>query len=201
MCALLAFLFLNKWKYCRSEFVTPTSGLYKENKSNQSHESIGEGVASPTWVAVDLEAEMTKLYDRSALSEDTTSNDLNQSGNIDKRKNSYGARFAVHQIIIIVINASFTTFLPSISAYATLPYGLDIYHFSSSFVLIANPIACIFAMFYLVHKQIIIVFITIVGEACLGYVVYLAYRSPEPPLKHGFVGGYIAVCTLSKCLF
>ncbi|CAL1548766.1 unnamed protein product [Lymnaea stagnalis] len=95
--------------------------------------------------------------------------------------------------LVVVINMTLTSFLPTIQIYTVLPYGLEYYHLATTLSQIANPVACFVALFLMAEKIIVIIWLTVLGQVCVGYLTYVAATSPEPPLHGHEEGGELAV--------
>ncbi|XP_055860156.1 riboflavin transporter 2-like isoform X1 [Biomphalaria glabrata] len=95
--------------------------------------------------------------------------------------------------IIVIINMTVTAFLPSIQIYTVLPYGLEYYHLTTTLTQIANPVSCFFSLFLMAENIGIILVMTALGEVCVGYLIYVASTSPEPPLHDVTTGGELAL--------
>uniref|UniRef100_A0A0B6ZZR7 Riboflavin transporter n=1 Tax=Arion vulgaris TaxID=1028688 RepID=A0A0B6ZZR7_9EUPU len=97
-------------------------------------------------------------------------------------------KFFLYLFIIVLINMTLTSFLSSIQIYSVLPYGLDYYHLTATLPQIANPMASFFALLFMAENTGIILTVTLLGQVCVGYLIYAAAMSPTPPL-HGESGG------------
>ncbi|XP_012946327.1 solute carrier family 52, riboflavin transporter, member 3-B [Aplysia californica] len=203
-CSGIAFLLLNFWKYCQSEFVSTSSKDYEyivpgsDGQKVLSYGSIesGGGADNPAYVTTEEENVNTVRKSSKQAAEDANRNGngiifrLRRSLVVD---NMSPFQFFIHQITLVLINMTFTTFLSTIQVYSTLPYGLRVYHLATTLVQIANPVACFFAVFLLVRSQVFIVFCTLLGQVCVAYIIYLASMSPEPPMIAETAGGNITL--------
>ncbi|XP_052769389.1 solute carrier family 52, riboflavin transporter, member 3-B-like [Mya arenaria] len=85
-------------------------------------------------------------------------------------------------VLVGIINALINGILPSVSSYATLPYGTEAYHLSNTLGMIANPLACALAFFLPVMSLPVISISTFLGIAMATFVLTIAAYSPSPPL-------------------
>ncbi|XP_059166197.1 riboflavin transporter 2-like [Physella acuta] len=102
-------------------------------------------------------------------------------------------KFFALLFLLIVINMTLTTFLPTIQIYSVLPYGLEYYHLTTTLTQIANPVACFFALFFMADHMFIILLASVLGEVGVGYIIYLAAQSPAPLMYNQSQGGQLAV--------
>lgn len=78
--------------------------------------------------------------------------------------------------------------LPGIQPYSCLPYGASAYHLSTTLSSIANPLACLIAM-YFPHSTIRSITIQFLACAALTVIIVLtALESPTPPLASSIFG-------------
>ncbi|XP_012535370.2 solute carrier family 52, riboflavin transporter, member 3-A [Monomorium pharaonis] len=83
--------------------------------------------------------------------------------------------------------------LPSIQSYSCLPYGSIAYHLTVTLASIAGPLAMSLGFFV---KTPEVKFLNILTAAILilsGFVLYLAAKSPYPPLQDSWVGEMLVV--------
>ena len=154
-CCGVAFLLLNKWSYCRSEFVDTeiSNDKYKVENGDSvesTYGSLDSGcIDSLTYMISESEEEIRNSYQKSyrsqeelltrpgeEVSRNVTKSEINSSVGetaVHQPKLS-SCQFWVHQLTLVVINMTFTTFLSTIQVYSTLPYGLDVYHLTTTLV-------------------------------------------------------------------
>ena len=84
-------------------------------------------------------------------------------------------------------------FLPGIQSYSSLPYGNTIYHLTVTLSLLANPIACFLSVLFPPKNLKIINWLSMISVVICGYVIYLAFVSPRPPLQYSVVGQVIVI--------
>lgn len=101
--------------------------------------------------------------------------------------------FIILLVQIACINALTNGILPSVSSYATLPYGNQAYHLSATLSSIANPLACLVAFFLPVLSMWVIGSTTLSGIGIGIYVLVIATRSPTPPMAGEGLGAAIIV--------
>jgi len=51
-------------------------------------------------------------------------------------------------LLVVAVNSATNGFLPSVQTYSCMPYGNLAYHLSASLAAVANPVACVLAMFF-----------------------------------------------------
>lgn len=85
--------------------------------------------------------------------------------------------------------------LPGIQSYSCLPYGASAYHLSTTLSSIANPLACLIAMYcpYSTIRSITIQFLACVALTVI--IVLTALESPTPPLA-SFIFGRIFIVSV-----
>ncbi|CAG5122169.1 unnamed protein product [Candidula unifasciata] len=221
----LAFLLLNFWNYCKSEMVTqpaseeviipqpkhPNAMYGTLDSVSQSSEDRASNGLYPA--EDDDKADVTKHSHASTSgTEVTTSTEVLIMGTNESSQSSSLFR-SIRNLVkvqdismwifffllaqIIFINMTLTSFLPTIQIYSVLPYGLQYYHLATTLPQIANPVACLFALFFMAEHAAIIFIVTILGEVGLGYIIYVAVMSPTPPLHGENGGGELAVSMLT----
>ena len=94
---------------------------------------------------------------------------------------------------IVIINALINGILPSISSYATLPYGDQAYHLSNTLGMIANPMTCAAAFFLPTLPVPVITVTTVLGVAASTIVLVFASLSPSPPMYNQASGAALIV--------
>ncbi|XP_071565461.1 solute carrier family 52, riboflavin transporter, member 3-A [Temnothorax nylanderi] len=83
--------------------------------------------------------------------------------------------------------------LPSIQSYSCLPYGNVAYHLTVTLASIAGPLAMSLGFFVNTPEVKLLNILTAAILALSGFVLYLAAKSPHPPLQHSWVGELIVV--------
>lgn len=83
--------------------------------------------------------------------------------------------------------------LPSIQSYSCLPYGSIAYHLTVTLASIAGPLAMSLGFFLKTPEVKLLNILMAIILALSGFVLYLAAKSPYPPLKHSWVGEMMVV--------
>uniref|UniRef100_A0A3Q0S6Z5 Riboflavin transporter n=1 Tax=Amphilophus citrinellus TaxID=61819 RepID=A0A3Q0S6Z5_AMPCI len=114
------------------------------------------------------------------------------------------AKYSMYQLTIIYflvawVNAATNGLLPSVQTYSCIPYGNLAYHLSASLASVANPLACMLAMFFQNRSLIFLGILTVVGTGFGSYNMAMAAMSPCP-LLHGTAVGE-AIIVLSWLFF
>uniref|UniRef100_UPI00398ED01D solute carrier family 52, riboflavin transporter, member 3-A n=1 Tax=Pristiophorus japonicus TaxID=55135 RepID=UPI00398ED01D len=102
-------------------------------------------------------------------------------------------------LLVIWVNSLTNGFLPSVQTYSCLPYGNTAYHLSAALGSMANPGACIIALFLPNRSLVLLGTLSLVGTAFGAYNMAMAALSPCPLLQHSGAG--IALIILSWILF
>lgn len=83
--------------------------------------------------------------------------------------------------------------LPSIQSYSCLPYGSIAYHLTVTLASIAGPLAMSLGFFVKTPEVKLLKFLTLAILVLSGFVLFLAAKSPHPPLQHSWVGELMVV--------
>ncbi|XP_011639710.1 solute carrier family 52, riboflavin transporter, member 3-A [Pogonomyrmex barbatus] len=83
--------------------------------------------------------------------------------------------------------------LPSIQSYSCLPYGNLAYHLTVTLASIAGPLAMSLGFFVNTPQVKLLNVLTMIILVLSGFVLYLAAKSPHPPLQHSWVGELMVV--------
>ncbi|KAM4891231.1 S52A3 protein, partial [Sylvia borin] len=102
-------------------------------------------------------------------------------------------------LLITWVNALTNGVLPSVQSYSCLPYGHTTYHLATTLSSVANPLACIVAMFLPSRSLILMVILTMAGTGFGAYNMAIAVMSPCPVLQQSQWGD--AIIVLSWVLF
>ncbi|KAJ8670376.1 hypothetical protein QAD02_001635 [Eretmocerus hayati] len=84
-------------------------------------------------------------------------------------------------------------FLPSLMPYSCLSYGNMTYHLSTTFSQIANPTACLFALWFLPQGRKIIIWLSLLISFSSCYIIYLALVSSNAPLRDSDLGVVLVI--------
>ncbi|XP_036145760.1 solute carrier family 52, riboflavin transporter, member 3-A [Monomorium pharaonis] len=83
--------------------------------------------------------------------------------------------------------------LPSIQSYSCLPYGNTAYHLTVTLTSIAGPLAISFGYFMKTPEVKLLNILMAAILALSSFVLYLAVKSPHPPLQHSWAGKLMVV--------
>ncbi|XP_062445344.1 solute carrier family 52, riboflavin transporter, member 3 [Rhea pennata] len=126
--------------------------------------------------------------------------DARQPGEAQLEKMSYSlAKLTFIYILIAWVSSLTNGVLPSVQSYSCLPYGNTAYHLSATLSSMANPIACIIAMFLPGRSLALLGALTVAGTGFGAYNMAIAVMSPCPLLQQSQWGD--AVIVLSWVLF
>ncbi|KAM5135866.1 solute carrier family 52, riboflavin transporter, member 3 [Mantella aurantiaca] len=128
---------------------------------------------------------------------DSTTN-VNSSESEANRKYTYG-HFALIYFLTGWVNALTNGVLPSIQTYSCMPYGNLAYHLAAALGSMANPLACLIAMFLPSRSLIGLVIWSLLGTGFGAYNMMTAVMSPCPILQNTNWG--IALIVISWVLF
>ncbi|TRZ20828.1 hypothetical protein HGM15179_006306 [Zosterops borbonicus] len=102
-------------------------------------------------------------------------------------------------LLITWVSALTNGVLPSVQSYSCLPYGHTTYHLAATLSSVANPLACIMAMFLPSRSLTLMVILTMTGTGFAAYNMAIAVMSPCPVLQQSQWGD--AIIVLSWVLF
>lgn len=114
------------------------------------------------------------------------SNDNSMSSILGLRQSTFLYLICVQVFICFWANG----FFPSIQSYSSLPYGNVAYHLAVTLSNMANPAVCILAFFIPTPTAKSISGVAGVSVVISGWVLYLALKSPSPPMM-GTTGGEV----------
>lgn len=100
--------------------------------------------------------------------------------------------------VVLWVNAATNGLLPSVQTYSCMPYGNLAYHLSAALSSVANPVACIIAMFVQNRSLVFLGLLTVVGTGFGSYNMAMAAMSPCP-LFHGTLLGEILIVLSWLC--
>lgn len=83
--------------------------------------------------------------------------------------------------------------LPSIQSYSCLPYGSIAYHLTVTLSSISGPLAMSLGFFVKTPEVRLLKYLTVTILALSGFVLYLAAKSPHPPLQYSWMGELMVV--------
>ncbi|XP_050169918.1 solute carrier family 52, riboflavin transporter, member 3 [Myiozetetes cayanensis] len=102
-------------------------------------------------------------------------------------------------LVIAWVSALTNGVLPSVQSYSCLPYGHTTYHLTTTLSSMANPLACVVAMFLPSRSLSLMGFLTMAGTGFGAYNMAIAVMSPCPLLQQSQWGD--AIIVLSWVLF
>lgn len=99
-------------------------------------------------------------------------------------------------LMMAIICALGNGFLQGIQSYSCLPYGENAYHLSATLGMVANPVACFSAAFFLCisNRSLMIQFSALV--LLVSYVITTAAMSPDPIFDSSVAGTVVIVSNL-----
>uniref|UniRef100_H3AXC1 Riboflavin transporter n=1 Tax=Latimeria chalumnae TaxID=7897 RepID=H3AXC1_LATCH len=108
------------------------------------------------------------------------------------------AKYSLLQFLFIYltvawVNALTNGVLPSVQTYSCMPYGNTVYHLSAALGSMANPLACVIAMFLPNRSLLLLGSLSVAGTGFGAYNLAMAALSPCPLLHSFRVGGAIIV--------
>ncbi|NWV37631.1 S52A3 protein, partial [Grantiella picta] len=121
-------------------------------------------------------------------------------GDILPQKVSYSlTKLTLIYLVITWVSALTNGVLPSVQSYSCLPYGHTTYHLAATLSSMANPLACVVAMFLPNRSLTLMSILTMAGTGFGAYNMAIAVMSPCPLLQQSQWGDVIIV--LSWVLF
>ncbi|XP_052000598.1 solute carrier family 52, riboflavin transporter, member 3-B-like [Xyrauchen texanus] len=98
-------------------------------------------------------------------------------------------------VVLAWVNALTNAVLPSVQSYSCLPYGNQAYHLAASLSAVANPVACLIAIFVPIRSLMLMGVLTVTGTGFGAYIMAMAALSPCPLLIHHDLGAALIVLT------
>lgn len=98
-------------------------------------------------------------------------------------------------VVLAWVNALTNAVLPSVQSYSCLPYGNQAYHLAATMAAVANPVACLIAMFVPIRSLVLMALLTVTGTGFGAYIMAMAALSPCPLLVHSQAGTALIVIT------
>ncbi|XP_041802272.1 solute carrier family 52, riboflavin transporter, member 3-A [Chelmon rostratus] len=95
--------------------------------------------------------------------------------------------------MVVWVNAATNGLLPSVQTYSCMPYGNLAYHLSAALSSMANPLACIIAMFFQNRSLVFLGVLMALGMGFGSYNMAMAALSPCPLLQGSVAGEVIIV--------
>ncbi|KAL4623726.1 solute carrier family 52, riboflavin transporter, member 3 [Arapaima gigas] len=148
-------------------------------------------------VASDPVASISASLDHSARHSSATEH--TQSRPLQAKSKYSRGQFAFIYFLVVWANGLTNGLLPSVQTYSCMPYGNIAYHLSAALSSMANPVACVIAMFLPERSLVSLGFFCVVGTGFGAYNMAMAALSPCPLLQGTAVGE--ALIVLSWVLF
>ncbi|XP_006639539.1 solute carrier family 52, riboflavin transporter, member 3-A [Lepisosteus oculatus] len=184
---LSAFVFLNR--------VSRTFELSTENLVTDSVVTISSGLDNRVMEATG-EADPRPVN----LGDPGENNEISPGTRSAMIKASHSVyEFAFIYFLVLWVNALTNGLLPSVQTYSCMPYGNMAYHLSATLGSMANPVACVIAMFLPRRSLVLLGVLCLAGTGFGAYNMAMAALSPCPLLQGTTVG--VAVIILSWVLF
>ncbi|XP_065103244.1 solute carrier family 52, riboflavin transporter, member 3-A [Paramisgurnus dabryanus] len=102
-------------------------------------------------------------------------------------------RLAFMYLLVVWVNGVTNGLLPSVQTFSCMPYGNMAYHLSAALSSVANPMACIIAMFFPKRSLVLLGFLCLLGSVFGGYNMAMAAMSPCPLLQDTALGSALIV--------
>nr|B0S5Y3.1 RecName: Full=Solute carrier family 52, riboflavin transporter, member 3-A; AltName: Full=Riboflavin transporter 2-A; Short=RFT2-A [Danio rerio]CAQ14265.1 novel protein (zgc:136909) [Danio rerio] len=96
-------------------------------------------------------------------------------------------------VMVLWVNSATNGLLPSVQTFSCMPYGNMAYHLSAALSAVANPVACIIAMFFPKRSLVFLGILCLLGSTFGGYNMAMAAMSPCPLLQDTPLGDAIIV--------
>ncbi|XP_067096330.1 solute carrier family 52, riboflavin transporter, member 3-A [Osmerus mordax] len=96
-------------------------------------------------------------------------------------------------LMVVWVNGTTNGLLPSVQTYSCMPYGNLAYHLSAALASVANPVACIVAMFFPKRSLVFLGLLCVMGTGFASYNMAMAAMSPCPLLQKSALGEAIIV--------
>uniref|UniRef100_A0A8C5PC96 Riboflavin transporter n=1 Tax=Leptobrachium leishanense TaxID=445787 RepID=A0A8C5PC96_9ANUR len=124
--------------------------------------------------------------------------DTTSGTEVNKTTYSYGQYILIY-FLTAWVNALTNGILPSIQTYSCMPYGNLAYHLSATLGSMANPLACLIAMFLPNRSPVVLVLLSLLGTGFGAYNMTTAVMSPCPILHDSAWG--MALIVISWIFF
>lgn len=180
----IAFTLLQYLPYCKGEHVSDSIYVVEKQDIHSSSEEKPE-IGKSNSSSLDI---VTKDDEKTSSADPI----------LPKHRPLNRKQYVTFFILIGVSNALTNGVVPSISSYATLPYGDTAFHLTATLMNIINPCACVVAFFLPVSSMWVLSWVVFVGTGLSGYILVISAYSPEPPMVGETVGAFVIV---SKILY
>lgn len=111
----------------------------------------------------------------------------------DSLENNRNEDFRILYALLFILCFFSNGFVPSISTFIAMPYGVKAYHASTILNTVANPIACIIANFKPIVSRRVFYLTFFITMVIMGFNIFLALSSPCPILVDTMAGSSIMV--------
>ncbi|XP_011498762.1 PREDICTED: solute carrier family 52, riboflavin transporter, member 3-like [Ceratosolen solmsi marchali] len=115
------------------------------------------------------------------------------SGGASNIRNQLKLKNLYLYILLSIICLLGNGLLPSLQPYSCMSYGNMTYHLSAIFSQIANPSACLLALWFLPKNIKVINLLSIVIFVLSSYIIYLALNSLNSPLQDSKIGEVLVI--------
>ncbi|KAJ8391305.1 hypothetical protein AAFF_G00090920 [Aldrovandia affinis] len=173
--SLVAFTLLNR--------VPRTFELSTENLVTDPVVSISSGLDNPSAEGV-------------PKTQDGISEEMGQSRPLLAKPGHSVSQLAIIYFLVVWVNGLTNGLLPSVQTYSCMPYGNIAYHLSATLSSMANPMACVIAIFL---PKVFLGMLSLLGTGFGAYNMAMAALSPCPLLQGSAAGN--AVIVLSWIFF
>lgn len=189
--SLTAFLLLENLPFIKEEKIS------RKNSDNKFSDSEAESCHCQEKVSVLLQSSKTEDdgMEKHICMDDYKKTDIEEFSGVHYTQNRKHTElnnlylFILLSVICLLANGLF----PGIQPFSCTSYGDMSYHLSLNFSHIANPTACLLALWYLPRNKKIINWLTFVISIGSCYVLYLAFSSPNSPFKNSKIGQILVV--------
>ncbi|KAG5838125.1 solute carrier family 52, riboflavin transporter, member 3-A [Anguilla anguilla] len=103
------------------------------------------------------------------------------------------SKLAFIYFLVVWVNGLTNGLLPSVQTYSCMSYGNVAYHLSAALASMANPVACLIAMFLPKRSLVFLGLLSLVGTGFGAYNMAMAALSPCPLLQGSAAGDAIIV--------
>ncbi|KAI1897098.1 hypothetical protein AGOR_G00079620 [Albula goreensis] len=103
------------------------------------------------------------------------------------------SQLAFIYFLVVWVNGLTNGLLPSVQTYSCMPYGNIAYHLSAALSSMANPMACVIAMFLPKRSLVFLGLLSLVGTGFGAYNMGMAALSPCPLLQGSAAGEALIV--------
>ncbi|XP_044154253.1 solute carrier family 52, riboflavin transporter, member 3 [Bufo gargarizans] len=155
----------------------------KEDSSNVSLLQSTVTLNSYSTTDVKLSCNM-ETSDTNKSTEDIIHGSGASSGSDNTKVKYSWTHYALIYFLTGWVNALTNGVLPSVQTYSCMPYGNLAYHLAASLGSMANPLACLIAMFLPSRSLLILVLLSVLGTGFGAYNMMTAVMSPCPILQN-----------------